>query len=103
MKYFGGGVGGRRFACRTPHGVRGLKYGIIAQFGLVHRRTPHGVRGLKLGRPGWRRIEDESHPTRGAWIEIVVKLYQERGRDKSHPTRGAWIEIHKSKPRSAIL
>ena len=33
-----------------------------------------------------------SHPTRGAWIEMVRK----RGNKwhlVSHPTRGAWIEI----------
>ena len=39
-----------------------------------------------------RRISLESHPARGAWIEIF------RGGDygcevESHPARGAWIEI----------
>ena len=32
---------------RTPHGVRGLKLGMLAADTLVHGRTPHGVRGLK--------------------------------------------------------
>ena len=35
-------------ACRTPHGVRGLKYGLNEERVLEDaRRTPHGVRGLK--------------------------------------------------------
>ena len=34
-----------------------------------------------------------SHPTRGAWIEIVVNLKAARKAAGSHPTRGAWIEI----------
>ena len=34
--------------CRTPHGVRGLKYVQRAVGdGQSGRRTPHGVRGLK--------------------------------------------------------
>ena len=34
--------------CRTPHGVRGLKYlcDLVEDFASI-RRTPHGVRGLK--------------------------------------------------------
>ena len=35
--------------CRTPHGVRGLKFQRLGDVGgEVARRTPHGVRGLKL-------------------------------------------------------
>ena len=35
-------------------------------------RTPPGVRGLKLPTPCHSTaINDLSHPTRGAWIEIV--------------------------------
>ena len=33
--------------CRTPHGVRGLKFPVVLAFASVDRRTPHGVRGLK--------------------------------------------------------
>ena len=35
---------------------------------------------------------EKSHPTRGAWIEIIdtMKMVEPF---KSHPTRGAWIEI----------
>ena len=32
---------------RTPHGVRGLKSVAPAAKAAAHRRTPHGVRGLK--------------------------------------------------------
>ena len=32
---------------RTPHGVRGLKYGRADPTAFAGRRTPHGVRGLK--------------------------------------------------------
>ena len=37
-----------------------------------------------------------SHPTRGAWIEIVVSHDTQKG-VLSHPTRGAWIEILESR------
>ena len=35
----------------------------------------------------------ESHPARGAWIEIKTKADQRIYKKKSHPARGAWIEI----------
>ena len=35
------------FCCRTPHGVRGLKFTIKGHAAAGGRRTPHGVRGLK--------------------------------------------------------
>ena len=35
----------------------------------------------------------KSHPTMGAWIEIVVFLVSEVMLEMSHPTMGAWIEI----------
>ena len=57
-------------ACRTPHGVRGLKC-------LPRRHKPH---------PCW------SHPSRGAWIEIPPDAGDD-GAEPSHPSRGAWIEI----------
>ena len=34
----------------------------------------------------------QSHPTRGAWIEMLLEQWQRKQRE-SHPTRGAWIEI----------
>ena len=58
----------------------------------VECRTPHGVRGLKFNlflRKMWARW---SHPSRGAWIEIRDLCDQELS-DPSHPSRGAWIEI----------
>ena len=33
-----------------------------------------------------------SHPSRGAWIEILKHL-DDTGQHVSHPSRGAWIEI----------
>ena len=80
--------------CRTPHGVRGLKYtrpphdshdarshptrGAWIEIGLPVLppwlrwcRTPHGVRGLKLRNPSWSPTAWKSHPTRGAWIEML--------------------------------
>ena len=38
---------------------------------------------------------DQSHLTRGAWIEISRVLTQAMGGNLSHLTRGAWIEITK--------
>ena len=34
-----------------------------------------------------------SHPTMGAWIEMVLVLTDLRNTLESHPTMGAWIEI----------
>ena len=36
----------------------------------VTSRTPQGVRGLKLKAVGCTLTISESHPARGAWIEI---------------------------------
>ena len=78
---------------RTPHGVRGLKSGPCRSCVLTcPRRTPHGVRGLKSVRIHHHLIVNESHPARGAWIEIKMKEIWENGL-QSHPARGAWIEI----------
>ena len=33
---------------RTPHGVRGLKFGVTGTYSGAASRTPHGVRGLKF-------------------------------------------------------
>ena len=41
-------------------------------FGKVCCRTPRGVRGLKLGLPDLYIRLGESHPSRGAWIEIMT-------------------------------
>ena len=85
-------------------------------FGKVCCRTPRGVRGLKFGGldvPG--QVDARSHPSRGAWIEITTVLFSSgrdarrtpRGvrelkcndpvtahqRNGSHPSRGAWIEM----------
>ena len=42
-----------------------------------------------------------SHPTRGAWIEIDNLPLRELWRSRSHPTRGAWIEMRKTPPVSS--
>ncbi len=39
-------------------------------FGKVCCRTPRGVRGLKFYSPEFDRFGVMSHPSRGAWIEI---------------------------------
>ena len=103
---------------RTPHGVRGLKFGpaqVGDGVGLSHpsrgawieiiskraayvrwaSRTPHGVRGLKsivARRYPRNRL---SHPSRGAWIEIYIDVVGHVIAAESHPSRGAWIEIIK--------
>ena len=83
-------------SCRTPRGVRGLKYPLVRRGEGGHmshpsrgawieisysnhgtsqplRRTPRGVRGLKsLGYPQIH-TRCPSHPSRGAWIEIITR------------------------------
>ena len=56
-------------------------------------RTPHGVRGLKFGDETDAHLVDESHPSRGAWIEILLRSIGRTSSGQSHPSRGAWIEI----------
>ena len=36
----------------------------------------------------------QSHPTMGAWIEIIQAQTEEITQWWSHPTMGAWIEIN---------
>lgn len=40
-------------------------------FGKVCCRTPRGVRGLKYACSSLLPVRQRSHPTRGAWIEIT--------------------------------
>ena len=61
-------------------------------FSKVCCRTPRGVRGLKYCVKEIYSCFGRSHPSRGAWIEIKrinvnPKIY------RSHPSRGAWIEM----------
>ena len=62
-------------------------------FGKVCCRTPRGVRGLKLEAYAGGLIDKPSHPSRGAWIEILLGRFKEGLICTSHPSRGAWIEI----------
>ena len=39
------------------------------------------------------KSQEESHPSRGAWIEIGAGRGRPVGALPSHPSRGAWIEI----------
>ena len=55
---------------RTPHGVRGLKCELIVLVFKIPGRTPHGVRGLKCQESSPCYPLYQSHPSRGAWIEI---------------------------------
>ena len=104
-----------KVCCRTPRGVRGLKS--HRERGNPRRkgRTPRGVRGLKSDRPELLPGGVPSHPSRGAWIEIMITGKRcapswgrtprgvrglkspppptERALSLSHPSRGAWIEI----------
>ena len=55
-------------------------------------RTSRGVRGLKYGYAAGIARSEESHLSRGAWIEIIVGDYLLVA-DGSHLSRGAWIEM----------
>ena len=58
-----------------------------------YSRTPHGVRGLKYRNPWSGGTHLWSHPSRGAWIEILL-VCPEKTKSGSHPSRGAWIEMY---------
>ena len=62
-------------------------------FGKVCCRTPRGVRGLKLRKHKKIVIGRRSHPSRGAWIEMLNQYEIAELNGESHPSRGAWIEI----------
>ena len=50
--------------------MRGLKFVVLCFLAFVLRRTPRGVRGLKSTWEAALEAGEESHPSRGAWIEI---------------------------------
>ena len=56
-------------------------------------RTPRWVRGLKFVRVALYSLKKESHPTMGAWIEMLLECFISDITVLSHPTMGAWIEI----------
>ena len=45
---------------------------------MCNSRTPQGVRGLKCKRKYDRQCKAESHPARGAWIEMRRKQWTTR-------------------------
>ena len=61
----------KRITGRTPRWVRGLKCRCFIHFHFIYRRTPRWVRGLKYKLDYNRRPCYQSHPTMGAWIEIL--------------------------------
>ena len=60
-------------AGRTPQGVRGLKFHWDAEQRRNFRRTPQGVRGLKYVVAVVAVVAMQSHPARGAWIEMLMR------------------------------
>ena len=55
---------------RSPHGERGLKFGLDFCIDKIASRSPHGERGLKLLHAEVYNSSSSSLPSRGAWIEI---------------------------------
>ena len=55
----------------------------------------HPARGawieIQISRP--KPYKKKSHPARGAWIEIQQAQSEKQSKKSSHPARGAWIEI----------
>ena len=47
-----------------------MKFQTVRRAAADGGRTPHGVRGLKYLREVETESKDESHPSRGAWIEM---------------------------------
>ena len=107
----------KRNPSRTPHGVRELKCYPRFMILPLGGRTPHGVRELKLGRAMMYICSVLSYPTRGTWVEIILKISGYRNRHpvvphtgyvswnhfhpallkpaiQSYPTRGTWVEIN---------
>ena len=77
---------------RTPHGVRGLKYGgeLMAEYD-EESRTPHGVRGLKYlarKRRGRRAAGRTPHGVRGLKSEKRDERQLGAGGRTPHGVRG---------------
>ena len=66
-------------------------------------RESHPARGAWIEISDWMhgKNREESHPARGAWIEISG-LSAGWTSPKSHPARGAWIEMFKAGDRVKI-
>ena len=81
---------------RTPHGVRGLKFERLDGIIGVAGRTPHGVRGLKFETANTPRDPGQSHPSRGAWIEIdITRLLVDKRKGRTpHGVRGLKCQQH---------
>ena len=100
---------------RSPCGERGLKLRRMMELSTPRGRSPCGERGLKsIGKRG-PIVEQLSLPVRGAWVEILFRVWvqsyrqgrspcgerglkchrlrQGRGAEASLPVRGAWVEI----------
>ena len=60
---------------------------------IISSLTPHGVSGLKLLDRNAQLHAEESHPTRGEWIEMLICVNNLTRFASSHPTRGEWIEM----------
>ena len=56
--------------CRSPLGLRGLKYFAYVVLQAAAGRSPLGLRGLKFGIRKQQNQRGKSQPTRTAWIEI---------------------------------
>ena len=79
---------------RAPHGARGLKYFLFADFSIIFRSRP--ARGARIEIPVVEVVEvvtPESRPARGARIEIASLVTIRSASATSRPARGARIEM----------
>ena len=83
-----------KVCCRTPRGVRGLKFSVTGGSGAAVSRTPRGVRGLKFYSPEFDRFGVMSRTPRGVRGLKLSSSRLIRSILGSHPSRGAWIEIY---------
>ena len=85
--------------CRSPHGERGLKYGILEIPTIQTCRSPHGERGLKYDSHGAAQDHRRSLSSWRAWIEIRPRPCRCR-QLRSLSSWRAWIEIRRTIPSS---
>ena len=64
--------------------------------GCPSRHWSHPTMGawIEIVNKAFVLIFNQSHPTMGAWIEILINPDDLPPVFLSHPTMGAWIEIH---------
>ena len=89
--------------CVAPHdGCVDWNCELIRQFTIREWSHPTMGAWIEIITIKTSAISSLSHPTMGAWIEIIVKVMSALLHTTSHPTMGAWIEIENTSGMTSL-